>query len=279
MTADFPPDLIARLRAVFPDLPDGPVAPLSGGFANAVLLVAGRIVVRVPRFPLVATLFPRETAALAVLRGLMPVAVPEAVLLPGTPPLVAYPLLPGHRMRAVDATDRVAGGIAAFLATLHAVPVGAVLRAGVPIRFWTWFHQDGAARLDAADLTAGEREKARRLIAGTAGDAQAPTVVHHDLNPANILVDGDPPQLSAVIDFTDLSIEDPHWDFWHFPDFGEPFLAAVVERYRALTGRTISLDRIRMLHHARPAIELVKSLAVDDADGIRMSRQRLAEVD
>ncbi len=240
MTADTPPDLVARLRAIFPDLPDGPVEALSGGFASAVLLVAGRIVVRVPRFPLVATLFPREAAGLAALRGLMPVAVPDATLVPGAPALIAYPLLPGRRMRGGDATDRVAGGIAAFLATLHAVPVGAMLRAGIPVRFWTWFHQDGASRLDAADLTAAERAKARRLIAGTVGDAQAPAVVHHDLNPANILVDGDPLRLSAVIDFTDLSIEDPHWDFWHFPDFGETFLAAVVDRYRALTGRTIS---------------------------------------
>ena len=238
---------------------------LAGGGASDVLLFGGRTVVRIPRHPVVAARFRAGAAAIAALAGRLPVPVPRIRAHAGPPAMECYPLLPGRAPVAAEAGPELARDIARFLASLHATPLEPLAGSPVVPGFWAGFLDDieaalAAGGVDATTMAAIGRDFA---LARDPADALPPTLVHHDLHRGNLLVAGDPPRLAGVIDFADVSIEDPHWDFRHLADLGAGFLGLVIADYQARTGRRLSLRRIERLRACRGGLDLAKRLALD----------------
>ncbi len=237
---------------------------LAGGGASLVLRFADRIV-RIPRHPFVAERFRVAAALCAAVRDRLPVAIPDARAA-GPDGMECHAALPGRMPGRGDAGPALAADVAEFLAALHAVPPATACRAGVVPRFWAGF-------LDLAqrELAPDELDDAMRrafALARTTDEALPPVLVHHDLHPANLLVAGDPARLSGVIDFADVSLDDPHWDFRHLTDLGPGFLAAVLDAYAARTGRRLSAARIGRLRASREGIDRAKRLLLRRSAGI-----------
>lgn len=220
------------------------------------MLEFGQRIVRIPHHPFVAERFRVAAAVAALLAGRLPVAVPRPVA-GGPPAMECHVRLPGRRPRPAEAGPSLAADLAASLAALHAVPLADARAAGVVPDFWADF-------LDLAEreLPPRARDTAMRTafaIARDDAEALPAVLVHHDLHPANMLVEGAPARLVGIIDFADVTIADPHWDFRHLGDMGTGFLEAVVTAYEAGTGRRLSRARIARLAESRHGIDRAKA--------------------
>ena len=74
--------------------------------------------------------------------------------------------------------------------------------------------------------------------------------VHGDFHPYNQLRDPSELRLLLVADFETSGVAEPEYDFRAIPSFGPgvDLLRSTVDRYAALTGRRLSLERIMALH-------------------------------
>lgn len=68
--------------------------------------------------------------------------------------------------------------------------------------------------------------------------------IHDDLHPANILFNG--PVVSAVLDYGDANIGSAEEEMRGLYRMGNQVLSAAIARYNELTGRSISLEHIRI---------------------------------
>jgi aminoglycoside phosphotransferase (APT) family kinase protein len=197
---------------------------LAEGWDRAVWVVDEELVAGFPRKEVVVPMIEREIALLPALAPLLPVAIPDPVLV-GEPseefpwPWYATRFLPGEEaaLAPLDDDERVAVGVdlARFLRVLHAVDLDVEL----PV--------DVNHRADMSDRAERIRELAGRLAATgawvappvvdellEAAVALPPTpldrLVHGDLYPRNYLVHEG--RLSGVIDWIDLGRSDPAID-------------------------------------------------------------------
>ena len=191
---------------------------IDDGFDFKVLVVDDTWVLRMPRREGVLPALETEIALLPALAEVLPVEVPRFEHVSREPPLVVYRLIRGTPLAGEDA-----GGVQAFLDSLHSVDISTL-----PIQAVDWVEsyraQCGAfEELVLPRLDNALRKEARALfdeVDSLAGFE--PALVHADLGPEHMLVrDG---RLAGVIDWGDARLGDPALDYsWllhgPFPDW------------------------------------------------------------
>jgi aminoglycoside phosphotransferase (APT) family kinase protein len=213
-------DLVRRLLAdQHPDLADQRVEFLANGWDNELFRVGDRLVARLPRRELGATIIVHEQQWLPLLAPRLPLPIPypertghSALGYPYSWSVV--PFLPGTPATDADSLDQAAAAVSvgAFLGALH-VPAspdaprnpfrGVPLAARAPTFAENLRLAGGAVDRDAV-LRAWDSALAAPRYAGP------PVWLHGDLHPANLLVtDG---RVSGVIDFGDITSGDPACD-------------------------------------------------------------------
>jgi aminoglycoside phosphotransferase (APT) family kinase protein len=175
-----------------------------------------------------------------------------------------------------NANGELGGQLASFLKALHAFPVAEARTLAV---------RDDKRAVDIdrfrtlvlPRLGPSERRAGEHLLAEHESARFDPTLVHADLGPEHILVDGG--RITGVIDWTDARIGDAAIDL-AWPLYGAPanFAAAVAEGY----GVDDALARRALVHHALgPWHEVVHGLRNDErwiASGLAGVRARLRRV-
>jgi aminoglycoside phosphotransferase (APT) family kinase protein len=216
-----PPDLEidealvrALLKTQHPDLSDLPLQRAGSGWDNAVYRLGATLAVRLPRRVVAATLIEHEQTWLPRLADRLPILTPVPVRI-GLPD-DAYPWrwsvvrwLDGTTADRCELPADQARRLGEFLAALHrAAPADAPRNPyrGVPLR-------DRADRVmqrmepvrAQTDLLTAEVDRLweRALLAA---DDTAPTWIHGDLHPGNLLVEDG--ALSGVIDWGDVAAGD-----------------------------------------------------------------------
>jgi aminoglycoside phosphotransferase (APT) family kinase protein len=213
-------DLVRRLLAdQHPDLANQRVEFLANGWDNELFRVGDRLVARMPRRELGATIIVNEQRWLPLLAPRLPLPIPypertghSALGYPYSWSVV--PFLPGTPATDADSLDLAAAAVAVggFLGALH-VPAppdapsnpfrGVPLPARAPQFAENLRLVGGAVDQDAVHRVWDSALSAPRY-------AGPPAWLHGDLHPANILVtDG---QVSGVIDFGDITSGDPACD-------------------------------------------------------------------
>lgn len=268
------PELALELiRAQFPALGATEVRPLGAGWDNTAYL-AGDVVFRFPRRRSTVALLEREMRVLPRLAPALPLPVPLPELVgvpaPGYPwPFAGYRRLPGTTASEAPLTDAqlmdAAGVLGAFLAALHAVPVGDLPLPG-----------DEIGRLNiAARLPSARARLAALATAGLVDDpatwlrllerpaplvATTGVVVHGDLYARHLLVEDDG-RLCGVIDWGDVHVGDPAVDLmvlWGFlpaavrPAFRRAY-GNIEERALALARQRATFHAIAVAHYAAEA--------------------------
>jgi aminoglycoside phosphotransferase (APT) family kinase protein len=264
----------------FPKVEQRSLRLLGAGWDNTVWLVDEQWVFRFPRKAMVIPGFRNEIAYLPALAQVLPLAIPVPTLV-GEPsedfdwPFYGAPFLPGRELADADLDDDARSGLALplaeFLRALHGLelaadlPLDPVRRADMPFRVERT--RDRMDRLRRDDLW-----HAPPLVEELLAEAEnipppePVTVCHGDLHLRHLLV-GDDGEPTAVIDWIDLSRNDPSVDltlFWSTlpPDSRATFLAA----YGEVTGQQMLRARVLALflcgtlalfghHEGLPALE------------------------
>lgn len=251
------------------------VHELEGGWDSRARIVDGRWLERRPRRPEVEARLVQETRLLPWLAPQLPARVPVPVVVTRHPLVVRHELVPGEPAAALTAAQAAACG--RFLAALHTVDVDGAVAHGTTDAGPA--HDEHLAVLDRfrADvlprLTPTERTAGAALLDRLSTPPPEPALVHADVGPVHLLVDGD--ALSGVIDWSDAHVGDPAKDLaWlvHGSGQGE----AVVRAYGA---DAATLSRSHDWHLLGPWYEVTYGLDTDRPDlvasGIAGVRTRL----
>lgn len=212
-------ELVAGLLAEqHPDLVALPLKKLDAGWDNAMFRLGDTLVVRLPRRAASADLIVHEQRWLPHLasRLALPIPVPERV---GTPGL-GYPWhwsvqqwLPGAPADENPPAPEQAVPFATFLRSLH-IPAPAdapcnPVRGG-PLSERAPFAEERLRRLSERTNLITSRLRKVWSLALEAPIDKAPTWIHGDLHPRNILVEG--AMLSGIIDWGDITAGDAATD-------------------------------------------------------------------
>jgi aminoglycoside phosphotransferase (APT) family kinase protein len=213
-------DLVRRLLAdQHPDLARLPVEFLANGWDNELYRIGDELVARLPRRALGAQIITNEQRWLPGLapRLPLPIPYPERSGVPGCGYPYSWsvvPYLPGVPAAQASSFDpaRAAAAVGGFLGVLH-VPAPADAPAN-PFRGVPLAERAGTFAANLA-LLADQVDRDTVLHVWDAALAAPgydgpPVWLHGDLHPANILVDDG--QVSAVIDFGDITAGDPAGD-------------------------------------------------------------------
>ena len=274
-------DAEEALARRFHELEIRPAQLVDVGFGSLVLETSGGAVFRVARDDETSAGHELELRLLPAFDGRLPVRVPQPRW--RVPPgedlphgAIGYAKLPGRRL---SKDDDVAAELAAFLHALHEVPVREAERLGVP-RAPSWPERMRAATdvlpLVADQLRADEGRTLGRWAVRVATDpamiAYEPVFVHGDAWYGNVLVDGDPPRLVAVVDWEGARIGDPADDL--APQFylGDGFAGSVLAAYGA---DEQLLHRVRCLRELREFTGLAWAVRNDDAEELAESLAKL----
>jgi aminoglycoside phosphotransferase (APT) family kinase protein len=212
-------------------------------------------IVRAPRRPDVVEGAAHEARALAIVRGRLPVAVPNWRIHTGE--LIAYPRLGGTPVITLDTgapvwnvvdpkapSDAFVDDCARLYAALQAIADDGLRTTSV-----------AEARAELAEAIAVAREllapsphivaRWERFLGGDTWPSHL-ALIHGDLHPGHMLVTGEG-RLTGVIDWTEAKVTDPGADFAVFlAAFGRASLERMLARFEHHGGRTWS----RAVEHA-----------------------------
>lgn len=191
-----------------------------------------------------------ERCLLPILQPYLPVAIPAPQFTghadKSAEEMVGYPLIQGDPLER-EVLERVSPSayasliaqIAEFMRRLHAVPLSAVqgcdIRTLEPLPHLTRLVEEGRTHV-APHLRAEVWHYYETLLAQYTQDptlhTYEPALLHGDLSPDHFLADPAQATLTGVIDFGDVCIGDPAWDFiYTCEDYGTEILHAVLAQY------------------------------------------------
>jgi aminoglycoside 2''-phosphotransferase len=281
----------AQIQRTFPGIGVLTVRPFGDGWANTTWLVNESLVFRFPKHERVAAATLKEMAVLPILRPALPAAAPDyRYAAPDALPLPfgGYTLVPGTPLGDTDRTinlGTIAAEVGKFLTALHGFPVAIAKARGVPGgTAEQWRAEYGAFRDLIGPMLAPyvADHEYRRIATEFESFLQddrhftfTPVVLHRDLVDEHILVDQRTATLSGIIDFEDMSIGDPAFDFTGIVDLGPEALAA----YRGpldegFAERIGFYSWLRPLHAIRYGVEAALPAHIDDG----LARLRLSLV-
>jgi len=217
--------------------------------------------------------FPRSQEAPAVLEiekqflnefaSISPIPVPLYQYV--GPGFVGYPKIEGlllspSRYKALPRSSqkRIAVQIGDFLTSLHTFPIEHALQMGMSEGWNNWrqkafqtFKSDIAPRLKQKTL-----KGSMACLEGFFSKNYIPAVIHGDFYPPDhLFLDPQRQELSGIIDFGDLTIEDPACDLKNIlSELGEDALIEVLNSYGGQAG-TEFIERMRLIIKAEPLFD------------------------
>jgi aminoglycoside phosphotransferase (APT) family kinase protein len=245
-----------------------PVVSLGSGFRSTVLQDAGGTVYLLGRTASVAKGYRYEVALLPTIREYLPCAVPDPHVVSGPTEgfpggILAYPGLGGCPMRwsdagaGADGREQLAGDLGRFLAALHRVPQKAL--AGLEKRpSLTSRPELEAMRLETSGTLADHLEPGEmtrlddwwdQLIASSVMQDFSAVLTHHDFWYENLLVGGEPPRLSGVLDWEHVRLSDPVVDLVPLTYLDVGFAEEVMTAYKNHGGTVDDSFRVRFANH------------------------------
>jgi aminoglycoside 2''-phosphotransferase len=219
---------------------------LGEGWNSLVYLVNNELVFRIPKRCENWEEMHREIAFLTFAADQLSLAVPHYTIV--APESTAaecgyavYRYLPGDAMDLRTLTqkqqDAAAETLATFLRELHQLKLSPEIEPLLPAddaRHNAEEYLQAAEKEIIPELTPAEAEALLSLfksyLSGPENFSLQPVILHADLSSDHILIDKG--AVVAVIDFGDVNLGDPDYDFMYlFDDFGEEFALSVAKRY------------------------------------------------
>ncbi|GAA3408552.1 phosphotransferase family protein [Paenibacillus hodogayensis] len=243
--------LVAHLRAKYPELAAETFRIVDSGRQNLIIVVGERIVFR---FPLTSDLssLRLEQRILPQLAERLPLPIPKLLYSsePAEPAVyVGYPLVPGQsleggKLAALDerTQEALARQIAGFLTALHLFDDDPITRVDTGSFQTSWRKNWGGYYRSLETLLfprIGRREQLwimevfYRYLYPPGHFEFRPCLIHGDFKNDHILYDPAAGKLTGIIDFGQLKMGDPAYDYHDLCiTYGEPFSRAVLRYYK-----------------------------------------------
>ncbi len=254
---------IEQIKALAPELVyQNAILDDSGQF-NDVIKLDEAWIFRFPRFPDGIQQLRVETDLLLALIGRLLFPIPNPVYTCFHPPepgkaCIGYHRLPGEplltpaHIGSHEGLKHIAGQLANFLRSMHAIPpysLGVELRVADGVNNWISMYDDVRARLFPA-MRPQAREQISRHFEDYLGDRTrqtfGPALRHGDFGGSNILYDPNLYTITGVLDFSSCALGDPAYDLASVSTLGEPLFTWIAQAYEPDEGkRARLLDRSR----------------------------------
>lgn len=234
--------LVARIRGEFPDLAFDRSTLNDFGDDHAVVLLDDLWVFRFPRNAEVAAYAATERRLLEALAPVSPIAVPVYSHVSASGDFGGYRMIAGQDLSealfaglAADIQARVLDEIGRFLRALHHLPTDLATVERPSHRdaaYYAGAYRHRRTRL-AGVLTPAVLAKADRFYETLPGAVACTEriVTHRDLTEDHILLTPGGDRLAGVIDFTDVALGDPAFDFTFLWAYGDEAPARVARAY------------------------------------------------
>lgn len=233
---------------LYPNISTDRIQIFDDGWDYVVFVIDGRKAVRFPRRPDYAEKLPVEVAFLNHFSSQSPISVPRLTLhtyKQTSLPYVTYDFIPGIQFKKIvsdtfskEELCRVARQIGGFLDKLHSLSIGKAKDLGVKQveSLKTWRDRlEKIKRSVFPQIPHAERSWAISIFNNFFETLKANpmplTVIHSDIMPEHIIVNPETHYLSGIIDFGDIEIGDPAYDFAFLAKYGKDFLNWTYETY------------------------------------------------
>ena len=258
---------LETIKGIFPsDISD--VFVHEGGDDFLVVEINHEWMFRFPRNDVSQKALRVERAFLARFKTISPLPVPDHEY--GGENFVGYPKIQGTLLSlevfcglSKESLARIAQQIGHFLSSVHNFPLEEAKRIGVT-EGWSGYHQQAIRRFQdevAPVLSAHARQKALACMEQMMAEEFEPRVIHGDFAlEDHVFFDEENQQISGVIDFADVTINDPAHDFQNIVEYGgEEFFESVMSYYRGKEDPML-LKRTKLRVLARPLFEASSSM-------------------
>lgn len=234
---------------MYPNINNEQVRMFDDGWDYVVFVINGQKAVRFPRRPDYAKKLPVEVAFLDYFRNLSPVTIPNLTFhtdkITGLP-YVTYDFIPGVQFKknvfkTFSETElrQIARQIGGFLDKLHSFPTDRAKKLGVKQAesLETWQNKFEKIKYSVfPHISKTEQDWATSLFNDffeiVRKNPMPLVVIHSDIMPEHIIVNPGTHVLSGIIDFGDVEIGDPAYDFAFLAKYGKDFLNWTYEVYR-----------------------------------------------
>ena len=245
---------------LYPNISTDRIQIFDDGWDYVVFVIDGQKAIRFPRRSDYAKRLPVEVAFLNQFGDQLPVSVPRLTLYADgetSLPYVTYDFIPGIQFKkSISDTfskaelRQVALQIGSFLDKLHSISIEKAIKLGVKQAesLETWRNKFEKIKIDVFPLiTKAEQAWAISIFESffeTIRENPMPlTVIHSDIMPEHIIVNPKTHKLSGIIDFGDLEIGDPAYDFTFLAKYGKDFLNWTYETYNHSKGPEFEIRR------------------------------------
>lgn len=258
---------LETIKSVFP-FEISSVQVHEGGDDFLVIEINHEWMFRFPRNEISQKALKVEKGFLSRFKTISPLPIPDIQHLGDD--FVGYPKINGTLLNievfqslSKETLARIAQQIGQFHSAIHTFPVDEAKRIRVT-EGWSGYHQQAINRFRneiAPILTVSARQKALARMEQMMEEKFEPRVIHGDFAlEDHVFLDEEQKQLCGVIDFADVTINDPAHDFQNIVEYGgETFFNNVMEHYQ-LKGDPTLLQRTKLRIEARPLFEAAYSL-------------------
>ena len=225
------------IAASFPEIEIETPRYFAEGWDYELWEIEGGLLFRFPKRAETADPLRREARLLARLAGVLSVPIPRPLYVSEgnrqfPQPFFGYAKLPGTPLEDVPPSKAsrtpLVKALADFLEELHGVPPATAAAWGVPCytadawREWYRGFRETVRRGVLHRLSNAEQAAVESFWRGFLDNDRhfrfEPVLIHADLSPEHILVDGAGEQITGIIDFDDAMVGDPALDITGFDD-------------------------------------------------------------
>ncbi len=271
--------LTALAKEYFPSVPFHGKGMVASGWDYTAILFGDEHVVRFPKHGDAKKRAAVDVCLLAALQGRTPARLQVPLAAHAASGTALYVPVMGRPMTAIRFRKLGEGGrldftkkVAAFITALHAVPVSLAKKCGVQpesirsrvARVNGYLSVCDKAPLESVVRGALTAFRARRK---SVTRTVASTLVHGDLSDEHLYVGKSSKDPLGVIDFSDLSIDDPAREFSSLFCYGEQFVSRVFSRYDGAVDKDF-LERAK-LYRIEEAVKIL-SLALKDKSSMTL---------
>ncbi len=246
--------LLAKIHSQFPELQWSSYTYITEGWDHEVILLDNQIVFRFPLDEEYTESLKTEIEILHKLRSIVDIDIPNYKYIADDYSFAGYPIIGGSELTksnfdSLDSEVRhnIAQQLADFLSAIHTAKTNGYDFNEVPVSYFSKDQQDVkdlAIEHLKKVLTPKEIEEVHSILAEVDAmrSSDIPKVfIHGDVYSRHLLWDSDNSKL-GIIDFSDMSTDDPAIDFAELHEYGRDFVQLVYELYRGPKDSTF-LDR------------------------------------